>query len=389
MKNRIIAAFILLVFLSLSGCGGPASPADTSNTAVTGTTAADTSVQTMAEHTAETTAEPKQHNGLQVIDFTYENPAGEVIYHVKSVADIIGANPWKSAWKIEKLPVFVNRYPVGHGGALYEVTADALDMVKKNALAVAGALGLTVESENSNSEDAARYTAKCGNIEIYSHPAYITVSLEPGQSLITVPQSYAIKEYSVKKDLESIILDRWGQLRAKLGAVKPVKNPTADVRFSYSRTGKINLESGRILDMSEDKLTAMLNYSFDYTEFRIYPDDTSLNSIAFVKYDLSEKLGDYPVISADAAKAKLLSGDYISTLTDFYLKGGKISSIDIAHCELLYLTDLIGQRYFVPAYRFFVALDPDNKIVSEPGYIAYGEFWVPAVESGYIEVIKP
>jgi hypothetical protein len=131
MKNRIIAAFILLVFLSLSGCGGPASPADTSNTAVTGTTAADTSVQTMAEHTAATTAEPKQHNGLQVIDFTYENPAGEVIYHVKSVADIIGANPWKSAWKIEKLPVFVNRYPVGHGGALYEVTADALDMVKK------------------------------------------------------------------------------------------------------------------------------------------------------------------------------------------------------------------------------------------------------------------
>ena len=97
--------------------------------------------------------------------------------------------------------------------------------------------------------------------------------------------------------------------------------------------------------------------------------------------DLSQKVGDYPIISVAEAKTLLKKGNY-STSSPYQLPGMK----HVKKVELVYLTDVF-ESYFMPYYKFYVEL-PEEKGVTDSlrdtDMKTYGVYYVPAVESRYI-----
>ncbi len=91
----------------------------------------------------------------------------------------------------------------------------------------------------------------------------------------------------------------------------------------------------------------------------------------FVRAEELERLGDYPVITAEAAEELLWQGYYLNS-TGF--SEGDIDSAKAASVELQYLIGVETQTY-MPYYQFTVVVDGDMVFVC----------YVPAVSSEYLE----
>ena len=101
-----------------------------------------------------------------------------------------------------------------------------------------------------------------------------------------------------------------------------------------------------------------------------------LGGIGYSKTDLSRKIGDYPIVTADEARKLLLEKHYITTVPD-EMPGEEY----IAHIELIYRTSR-RDAIFMPYYKFFVEM-PDMQ--RENGLKTYGVFYVPAVKGEFLE----
>lgn len=92
--------------------------------------------------------------------------------------------------------------------------------------------------------------------------------------------------------------------------------------------------------------------------------------------DLSDVIGEYPIISADEAQELLLNGNYASSVPY------EISGADsIQKVELCYRNDRTAT--WVPYYRFWVEI-PAYENQEKLGLSQFGAYYVPAVESRYI-----
>ena len=128
-------------------------------------------------------------------------------------------------------------------------------------------------------------------------------------------------------------------------------------------------------DASGSHLDQLLNYNFNQTVF--YCGDDGMLSMARVfQPDLSQKVGDYPILSVDEAAEQLAEGNCISSVPS-----DAIPSDTPAKVELVYRT---GERegYFLPYYRFYLELP---SMEEEDGLKTYGAFYVPAVRPEYLE----
>jgi hypothetical protein len=123
-----------------------------------------------------------------------------------------------------------------------------------------------------------------------------------------------------------------------------------------------------------DAIEKILGYNFNYINF--YPNETGeLWIIRRYNADLSQKIGDYPIVSADEARELLLQGRYITTVPE-----GLPDEKYIASVELIYRAG----RYdgvFMPYYRFLAELPSMRR---DNGLKTFGAYYVPAVESGYL-----
>ena len=127
-------------------------------------------------------------------------------------------------------------------------------------------------------------------------------------------------------------------------------------------------------DGAGDETQRLVNYSFNSASFSC-DEEGKLWIIRLGGADLSQKVGDYPIITAKAAKKLLTEGRYI-TNAPYELPGAEY----VRTVELLYLT---GRReeYFMPYYRFLVELPEETR---ENGLNTYGAYYVPAVEEEYL-----
>ncbi|MBR2957747.1 MAG: hypothetical protein IKL41_04630 [Clostridia bacterium] len=99
----------------------------------------------------------------------------------------------------------------------------------------------------------------------------------------------------------------------------------------------------------------------------------------------SEKLGDYPVISFDEAKEKLLDGQYVSSVDEVsYISSGRVEERLIRKVDIIYYTGN-NQQLFMPYYRFYIWLDLRPFVTTglPEDYEEYGYFYVPAVPEEY------
>ncbi|MCM1545234.1 MAG: hypothetical protein NC110_08045, partial [Ruminococcus sp.] len=131
----------------------------------------------------------------------------------------------------------------------------------------------------------------------------------------------------------------------------------------------------RFYESDNDSEKEFINYSFFGIEF-VFDDEENLAWISFQNPDLSQKLEEYPIITAEKAKELLKSGDYISDVPH------EFPGVEhLAKTELIYHTDM-KTEFFMPYYRFYVELPNLHR---DDGIKTYGIYYVPAVDGKYIQ----
>lgn len=134
----------------------------------------------------------------------------------------------------------------------------------------------------------------------------------------------------------------------------------------------------------------ILNYNFYRAEF--LPEEYTAELAAEAKagalqmiklYDsmcVAEKLGDYPIISADEAKELLLSGYGQSSVPSDYPAP---TAETVEHVELIYRRGAM-EEVLLPYYRFDVRLPDNPNCGAELGLKNYGVYYVPAIAAEYL-----
>ena len=94
-------------------------------------------------------------------------------------------------------------------------------------------------------------------------------------------------------------------------------------------------------------------------------------------------IGKYPIISAKKAQALLEEGYYVSSTFDPFPGTDTIKQV-----ELTYRT-APWSPLFVPYYKFYVE-EPESAYLGNdlPGIKSYATYYVPAVDSRYIESLE-
>jgi hypothetical protein len=125
-----------------------------------------------------------------------------------------------------------------------------------------------------------------------------------------------------------------------------------------------------VFDKSGSITEQIINYNFNKAVFS-YNSYDNIYTIKIYRTDLSQKVGNYPIISTDEAQNLLLNGNFISANLEMP------TPENIVSVELIYRTE-IQAKYYMPYYYFLV------KLQNVPEETAYGAYFVPAVDGKYI-----
>lgn len=308
-------------------------------------------------------------------------------YWAYDVSELINANPWSEVTELSSLPVFKNQLTYDEN---YRVSGGDFDAMETFLLDVAGRLGLDTDNleltDNTPSEEqqAAILEKYNGNIpEGYFDPTEVileadgmkisvdtamtaTIAFEPA---IELPEEYNFTHYASYEDTAAVA----GYLKETYKALIGIDNPEMNLHggdYNIYLQQQYHIE---FYDGSGETINQMINYNFNRVAF--YCDDGKLFLARISQPDLSEKVGDYPVISVDEAEKLLQNGNYITT-APYEMPG-------LAHVkkvELIYRTGN-SEEYFMPYYRFYVEVPDENW---EEGLKTFGAYYVPAVENSYI-----
>lgn len=212
---------------------------------------------------------------------------------------------------------------------------------------------------------AAEIDAGAATAEIWSDPR---VEFEPG---LTLPEEYRDAERS----LESA---------QTLGEYLLLTYPKW---FAWMETPTVSVCSGDYNIYGEQSYTL---YVYDagqnaadsltgsaYRSMRLCLNEAGELWLIWIDWpDLSDVIGNYPIISALEAQSLLLNGSYVSSVP--YEVGGEDAIRDV---ELCYRKD--QSQVWIPYYRFWVEVSSEAA-VEQLGLNTYGAYYVPAVEGRYI-----
>lgn len=306
-------------------------------------------------------------------------------YLAYDVSELLTANPWRESDNLKSLPVY--RSPVEYDRAGAPVANIDLDAMRAKAKEVADRLGVEVEIGDNvpSEEEKAAVLEKLGEVPVgYFDPAEVTatgdgVEITVGANLaagiifepaIELPEEYRFGYYAPLEDMEAVS----GYLAGEYRALLAMDDPQVTVSGGdYNIYGEQMYQIG-VFDGAGDETRRILNYNFNAVSFSC-DEDGRLWIVRLSGADLSQKVGDYPIITAGQAKDLLLEGRYITNVPYEMPGEGYVKSV-----ELLYLTGRL-EEYFMPYYRFLVELPETER---DNGLKTYGAYYVPAVEEEYL-----
>ncbi len=291
-------------------------------------------------------------------------------YTVHDISELTNGNPWNEDMVLTTLPVYRN--PLTYvdnrpSGADFEQMEDIL-------LDTAGRLGmdtaaLTVTDNAPDEDEQKAITEKYAEVGSTVpagcfDPTELSVRTRQYELTIDLTQTIDIRFKPRIPLPEGLLLsDSAEYLMMEYAALMDFKQPQL-----IPSGGDSNMDQLSFYDGAGNDVQRIVNYNF----FRVSFLSSTLARITMP--DLSDKAGDYPVISLEEAKSLLESGHYITTVP-CELPGMEYA----AKAELVYRT---GSRedYFMPYYRFYVEL-PEWE---ENGLKTYGAYYVPAVSGEYL-----
>lgn len=309
-------------------------------------------------------------------------------YLAFDVSELVNANPWNEASELSTLPVYKNKLTYSE----YFIAEGAdFDKMRELLLETAGRLGLdtgelTITDDSLDEETQKQITEKFGNSvpEGYFDPTKliaetegikievdqaltVEISFDPAKAL---PEEYNFSHFAPYEDVAAVAEYLKTAYSDVIGASDPQTNIYGgDYTFSGEQGYYIEF-----FEAGETEVETIVNYNFNRTAFYC-DDEKKLFIIRIYGTNLSEKVGDYPIITTEEAKALLLNGNYITSVS-YEMPGEEY----IKKVELVYRTGEQAE-YYMPYYRFYVELPEEAQ---ENGLKTYGAYYVPAVEGEYI-----
>jgi hypothetical protein len=316
------------------------------------------------------------------------------------VNELQNGNPWTISDTITALPVFQN--PASYDAAGKPVTGLSADEMIRKANETALAMGLTVDSvyTNPTEEDLRRQQEKeqyvagneeftpdatpdeavavCGSVTVRVQAnGEVSIWFEPGEQL---PDAYSFAYSFMQGNSESYhgtterqAAEVLEYLLNRYAPIVAMESPTPALSWEYDIHGR------RFFDYSAFENSGslpdrILGYNFNRVTFSP-GEDGFLWIIRRSNMDLSQIIGEYPVITAQEARELLLQNHYISTVME-----GLPGEEYIASVELIYRTGR-DDEVFMPYYRFLVELPSMRR---DDGLKTFGAFYVPAVDGRYL-----
>ena len=315
-------------------------------------------------------------------------------YMAFDVSELVSANPWREDSGLAALPVYKNPLTWNE---MHMASGTDFEAMRALALDIAARLGLdpdtlAVTDDAPDEETKKAITEKIQSVgdevpEGYFDPTAVRVeadgfSIEVDQSLtaridfeppVSLPEGYRFSHNATCEEMAAAA----EYLKTAYAGLMGFENPQVNISG-----GDYNIYAERSFSLSffegsGSETEQIVNYNFNRTAF--YPNDEGNLFIARVyRPDLSQKVGDYPIISAEKARELLLEGHYITTVP-YEMPGAEY----VKKVELIYRTGMYEQ-YYMPYYRFYVEV-PEGAPGGDTGLDDYGAYYVPAVDGAYLE----
>lgn len=318
-----------------------------------------------------------------------ENFMGTVGYGMEAISesDLENGNPWSENMKIQTMPVFMSSSTHPDGEKMKEILMEAADFFdldltdsdiedstfgEEEAEALRaqfkeyGASEEEIDRVVKNSFSMGEISASKNGISLRINTAFtLDISFD---SPIELPAGYNFGFNASEDELSragDYLIEEYGGL---LNMKNPVKNLFAEYRGSVE-----------YYDGGTSIQEAITDYSLNIVRF-ISDENGGLRIIRIYSSKGCEKIGDYPVMTAEEAKTLLFEGNYLTSVPE-ELSGNE----EIGRTELTYRSG-IGYEHVMPFYRFLVKL-PEKYWGDREAL--YGAYYVCAVKKEYIAGKSP
>lgn len=293
-------------------------------------------------------------------------------FMVYDISELTNGNPWTESARLDTLPVYRNlMWDHEFKNGVYQMSDAELDTMKAILLRAGAGLGIdTDELERTLSVNEWSYVVAGKNGAEIEVDTDMTTTIEFIPA-VTLPDQYNFTYHSSSyKEMEAVAEYLKNEYKDLLG----MKNPRTDIYdgdYTFDGEQSYNIAfyegNGELADQ-------IINYNFKRVTFSCN-DKGELWIVRIFNPDLSDKVGDYPIITVDEAKELLKEGKYITSVPS------EMPGMDyVRKVELVYRTGSL-EEYFIPYYRFYVEVP---ELQAGKGLNTYGAYYVPAVAGEYI-----
>lgn len=290
-------------------------------------------------------------------------------YSVYDLEEEDSGNPWTEEMQLETMPVYQNLAYTDRAGTPNYLTEDQMSALAQQA----GRRIIELQETGKYDGVSEEYRSYHGVIT----EDFVIQGETTGAIRLNLYKEKSVKEPDSLEEAQTLA----AQLTEEYGIFLTDETLLPQAWGSYNIYGEGYWQIGAY-PASDDPLQSILNFNFRSLHFYII--EGSLSAVVFSNRFLSmQKLGDYPIITADEARELLLNGNFVTSVPSEELRADTVREEDIAAVELVYRTGNVEQ-VFMPYYRFSIRLRDREDERSELGLKNYGVFYVPAVESEYL-----
>ena len=304
-----------------------------------------------------------------------------LLYEDQCIQD---ANPWNEESKVKKLPVYYNASFYGEDEKVNDFNEDELkeqlkDMAEKvgieyedSKLKKQGGLDQEIlewiqEKEGSIANEYL-YFKDCSISE-----KGIQVMVKDNKDTVIIFSPCLVLEKSQKENEYDQIVLIAKQLQEMFPKICGVDKYQYDINGGdYTIDGRQKWRIAFVLKNEPEEEKNIINYNFHRIEVSL-DENNNVYSITVHNENLNNKIGDYPIMTVEEAKNRLLEQQYWTSAT-YPPNQDNISKI-----ELIYKTSNY-HKYYAPYYRFWVS----NGEKMQNGLEIYSAFYISAIEEKYL-----
>lgn len=218
-----------------------------------------------------------------------------------------------------------------------------------------------IEDPEDYAEGSYILREKSGNISISSSIDRLSIILTNSNLFRTIED--AVDGETFLEEMEN------QQYIANLIEYAGFENPVCKRQLFYSRTG-LSEVNYIIYDDTDDPVEKAFNLSFNYIVVGFNQSVPGRVSISLKQNNFNQNaMKMYNAISCGEAKQQLLQGNYFTNVPY------EVEEEDIEYVDLTFITNF-NQKYYVPAYRFYINT---HNINSETNIESWGYYYVPAI----------